>query len=26
MIESGKKRNDLREVVASHLAREVSVK
>jgi len=26
MIESGKKRNDLREVIASHLAREVSVK
>jgi hypothetical protein len=26
MIESGKKRNDLREVVASHLAREVTVK
>jgi hypothetical protein len=26
MIESGKKRNDLREVVASHLAREVTAK
>ena len=26
MIESGKKRNDLRELIGSHLAREVSVK
>ena len=26
MIESGRKRNELREVIASHLAREVSVK